>query len=253
MLALDSERAHALDQAIEAPQVAPPQAEVEAAEQLSLEGELPAVEGGTVAPGKTASEQAFGDQAASTPLLDAGMHHPDDYQLACVAAGTPARWDDKYNKGHTGARQWTQPYDGPDEMVFHLKPGSSGSQAVKDFLAGPTIVDYRVMDVAMQMDELRDELGDLVFDSLFGSSDPDQDAAIGPGQRLQLNADMYTIPFYEQMLAIADEVELAKNSEPEEPVIAAGLEETRQPTEAEGVAPEAIAEELGIHRDQELA
>ena len=91
------------------------------------------------------------------------------YQAACQAAGTPDKWEDRFVHGHTAAKGWNQPYEGRYDMTFTLKAGHSASQAVKDFLAGPTIADYRVIGVAIEMEELRDELGDQKFDRLFGS------------------------------------------------------------------------------------
>jgi len=263
MLALDSERAQAADQAaIEAsPEVAPPQAEAEAAAELFSAGVIPEVvpevaavaEPGSVAPGLTASEQAFGaGPKAISAQTDTGMHHPDDYRAACLAEGTPGKWDDRYVQGHTGAKQWIQPYEGRYDMAFELKQGQSASQAVKDFITGPTIVDYRVIGVAIEMDELRQELGDHRFDALFGS-DGVRDELIPKAHRLKITADMYTIPFWEQMMDIADGTDVAKPSEPEAPAIAASVEETpQQVAELERPAPEAIAEELGVRRDQEL-
>ncbi len=67
---------------------------------------------------------------------------------------------------------------------------------------------------------------------------------------------MYTIPFAAQMLALAAENEALdkKTEEPEAPAVEARVEE--KPQEAGvtgGAAPEMIAEELGVSRDQELA
>jgi len=257
MLALDSERVQAADQAtIEASRevAPPPQAEAEAAAELSSEGAIPEVavaEPGAVDPGLTASEQAFGTKPVSAQT-DAGMHHPEDYQAACLAEGTPGKWDDRYFQGHTSAKQWVQPYEGRYPMAFELKEGQSASQAVKDFITGPTIVDYRVIGVAIEMDELRQELGDHRFDALFGN-DGIRDALIPKAHRLRITSDMYTIPFWEQMMAIADEVEVPKPDAPEAPVVAASVEEVpQQVAETERPAPEAIAEELGVRRDQEL-
>ena len=80
--------------------------------------------------------------------------------------------------GPHGAPGWSQPYDGREPFEFHLKHGYSASQAVKDFLAGPTVADYRVIGVALEMDEVRDDIGDRKFDQLFGSKHGDEDAAI---------------------------------------------------------------------------
>src|SRR4051812_19132003 len=108
------------DLALLPPQVATPQTqpEIEAAAsaQLSQEGAVPAVgDGAALETGLTASEQAFGDKpTAQSGQVDGGMFHPDEYHAACIAAGTPEKWDDRYYSGHTSARQWVQPYDGAE-------------------------------------------------------------------------------------------------------------------------------------------
>src|SRR6185295_7550706 len=121
--------------------------------------------------GQTASEQAFGDKpTAASGEVDGGMYQPADYRAACMAAGTPDKWDDKYEGGHTEAGQWEQPYDSPYEMMFTLKAGQSASQALKDFIAGPTIADFRTIAVALELEEVRDSMGNEKFDALFGSA-----------------------------------------------------------------------------------
>jgi hypothetical protein len=235
---------------------APPQQEAITDAQFSSEGALPAVgDGGTVAVGATASEQAFGDKpTAASGQIDGGMYEPHEYHAACTAAGTPDKWDDKYAHGHTSANQWTQPYEGRYDMAFELKHRQSASQAIQDFVAGPTIADYRVIGVAIEMNELRDTIGDQRFDQMFGSSDSDTDAKISRGQRLKITSAMYTIPFAAQMLALAAENEAVDQTEaPEAPAAAARVEE--KPLEGgvtAGAAPEMIAEELSVSRDQEL-
>ena len=207
-------------------------------------------------PGKTASEQAFGDKpTAPSGQVDGGLYEPDEYQAACEAAGTPDKWDPKYERGHTSAKQWVQPYEGREDMEFVLKQGESASQAVRDFIAGPTIGDYQVIGVALDMDELRDELGDQKFDEVFGSTNPETDAQISSAQRLKITAAMYTIPFADQMRAIVAEHDAVDHAEePEPPAVEARVEEkpqeealTSEPT------PEMIADEVGIRREQEFA
>jgi hypothetical protein len=231
--------------------------EAAAADVAAADGAVPDVAdtGAIVEPGKTASEQAFGDKpTAQTGQVDGGMYDPEEYQAACQAAGTPDKWDDRYVHGHTSAKHWTQPYEGHYDMTFTLKHGHSASQAVKDFLAGPTIADYRVIAVAMEMDELRDDLGDPKFDQLFGSNVASEDGQISSAQRLKITAGMYSIPFRAQMLQIAAEHDSVDHTEePEAPQVAALVEE--KPMEA-GVtaqpAPEMIADELGVEREQEM-
>jgi len=261
--------------ALQAPELATPETEADlenaAAIEQSQDGveaaaveqapaaEVPAVavigDGAALQPGQTASEQAFGDKpTAQTGQVDGGMFHPDEYHAACIAAGTPEKWDDRYYSGHTSAAQWIQPHDGPEPMVFDLKHGQSASQAVKDFLVGPTIADYRVIDVAAELDELRDTLGDQTFDRLFGSADGKQDAAIASAQRLRISSEMYTLPFWDQMMEIAAGESIEPSSEPAPPVVAAGMDETEQRAAlASHPAPEAIAAELGVVRDEEFA
>lgn len=184
------------------------------------------------------------------------MYQPEEYHAACEAAGTPEKWDDKYLHGHTSATQWTQPYEGRYDNTFTLKAGQSASQAVKDFLAGPTMADWRTLAVAIEIDEVRDIIGDQKFDKLFGSANTTQDAQIPAEQRLHISHAMYTIPFASQMemLAAQDDEAIERADEPEPAAVAAQVEE--KPVEG-GVtaqpAAELIADELGIEREQELA
>jgi hypothetical protein len=238
-----------------APEVAAPEPEVAVEAQLQAEGAIPDVATGAITePGETASEQAFGDKpTAQSGEVNGGLYEPEDYQAACLAAGTPDKWDDKYARGHTEAKQWIQPYEGRYDSTFELKVGYSASQAVKDFLAGPSIAEFRLLQVAMEMDELRDELGDQKFDQLFGSSDAAQDAQISAGQRLKMSPGMYSYPFADQMAAIAAEHDSVDHTaEPEAPAVEARVEEQPKATESTHPAPEMIAEELGVQREQEL-
>lgn len=254
MSALDTLRDHVTPETSQ--EVAPPLPEEAAGAQMSTEGAIPAVgepEAATEV-GATASEQAFGAKpTAPSGELIAGMYQPHEYQAACQAAGLPDRWNDKYVHGHTDAKQWVQPYEGRYDMAFELKPGYSASQAVKDFLAGPTIGDFFVLQVADQIDELRDQLGDQRFDELFGSADVGTDRGISAGQRLKISSAMYTIPFVAQMMELANGTDAGKADEPEEPAVAAGVEQTPyQGGVTAEPAPEMIAAELGVQREQEL-
>jgi hypothetical protein len=257
MVALESERAPiSAEPAVEA---AAPQTEAPVAQELSSEGAVPEVGPGTEPPvGATASEQAFGHKpTAPSGEMDAGMFEPEQYQAACQAAGTPDKWDPRYAHGHTEASGWSQPYEGRYDNAFHLKAGHSASQAVLDFVSGPTIADYRVIGVAMEMNELRDQIGEQRFDEMFGSKDSLKDAKISSAQRLKITSGMYTIPFADQMLALAAENEAldkAKTAEAEEPQVAAGQEQLETQGGATSTpAPEMIADELGIQPQQELA
>jgi hypothetical protein len=257
MPARQTDVAHSIADALQH-EAAPPQAEAAAPAEFSTEGAVPAVNNGaTEKVGETASEQAFGHKpTAPAGQVDAGMYTHEEYRSACVAAGTPDKWEDRFWRGHTAAKQWTQPYEGRYDNAFELKKRESASQAVKDFLAGPTISDYRVLSVAIQMNELRDDVGDHRFDQLFGTKDVTRDGQIPPAQRLKITSAMYTIPFRAQMLALAQENEDLdkKASEPAPPVVAAGMEEQPQVAGVESQpAPEMIADELGMQREQEMA
>jgi hypothetical protein len=211
-----------------------------------------AKDAGQAAPAKdaTASEQAYG-----TTALDRGMYQPADYLAACRAAGAEQRWDARYVNGHTAALGWTQPYETHNRNSFTLKAGHSASQALKDFIAGPTIGDFRVLAVALEIDGVRDTLGDQKFDRLFGSADGNIDAQIKASQRLLIDIDIYTTPFADRMLAYAvEQDEAIRHAETvPEPVVAAKLEEKPRDKTDEQPAPEMIADELGIERERELA
>jgi hypothetical protein len=241
------------------PEVAEAAAEpeaAEAAEEVAAEGAVPDVaEAALPEPGQTASEQAFADQpTVQAADLSRGTYSPEAYRDACIAAGTPEKWDDRYYAGHTEAAQWTQPDDHGNSQTFTLQRGQSASQAVKDFLAGPTIADWRVIALAVEIDDVRDTLGDAKFDALFGSAVEVDDAQIPVAQRLMITQDLYTTTIIEQMEALAEarDEALLHPEEPEQPVVAAQVEE--KPLEGEATqqpAPELVAEELGVERERE--
>jgi hypothetical protein len=222
--------------------------------QLTTEGPLPETAQTTTEPPKSASEQAFGTERSEPGQISEGMYSPEEYKAACEAAGNEGKWSENYWRGHTEASQWDQPYEVDYSNHFNLKKGQSASQGLKDFITGPTIGDWRVIAVAVEMDELRDELGDHRFDQLFGSAVESEDQRIAPAQRLQLTSAMYTIPFYNQMWAFAQESNAVDREpqEPEQPQIAAGIEEKPETAVAGAPAPELIADELGMQREQEL-
>ena len=254
---LDPTRADALQDVVPEPEAVAEATEAPAAE-MSTEGAVPDVDatGAAVEPGKTASEQAFGDKpTAQSGQIDGGMFQPEEYQAACQAAGTPDKWDDKYFHGNTSATQWTQPWEGRYDNTFTLKTGQSASQALKDFIAGPTIADWRTLAVAVEMNEVRDTIGDAKFDKLFGSNNSGIDGQIPHSQRLQISQAMYTVPFASnmEMLAEQDDDAIEHAEEAEAPAVAAQVEDkpleggiTAQPS------PELIADELGMQREQEL-
>ena len=251
MLATDTDLAKTVAEAAEQQLLAPePEAAVEA--QLSAEGPIPEAQTTTAEPGKTASEQAFGEKQPGR--IPDGMYTPAQYKAACESAGASDKWSENYWRGHTEAKQWEQPYDGRYSNHFELKRGESASQAVKDFLIGPTIGDFRVIEVAIEMNELRDTLGDQRFDQLFGSAISEEDERISSAQRLHMSSGMYTVPFYDQMMAIANDSNAVDKApeEPEAPAVAAGVEQKPETQVAQHAAPEAIADELGIQREEEM-
>lgn len=235
--------------------VLPAEPEAAASSQVTAEGPLPETAQTTTEPAKSASEQAFGTEGTQPGQISEGMYSPEEYKAACEAAGNAGKWSDNYWRGHTEASQWDQPYEVDYSNHFNLKKFQSASQALKDFITGPTIGDWRVIAVAVEMDELRDEIGDRRFDQLFGSAIENEDERIAPAQRLSLTSAMYTTPFYEQMWAYAQESNAVDRApqEPEEPQIAAGIEEKPETAVAAAPSPELIADELGMQRQQGLA
>jgi hypothetical protein len=237
------------------PEVAPAEAEVAAEAQISAEGPLPQAGEAATDTTKTASEQAFGTEEPKNAQISEGMYSPEEYKAACEGTDQPGKWSDQYWRGHTEASQWNQPYEVDYSNHFSLKKYQSASQALKDFITGPTVGDWRVIAVAVEMDELRDTIGDRRFDQLFGSGIEHEDDQVDPEHRLSLTSAMYTTPFYEQMWAYSKECDAADRAaeEPEAPQIAAGLEEKPETAVEEAPAPELIADELGMQREQELA
>jgi hypothetical protein len=235
-------------------EVAPATAEAAPEAQISAEGPLPETAEAATDTTKTASEQAFGAEKAEPGKINEGMYSPEEYKAACEAAGQDGKWSDNFWRGHTEAAQWDQPYELDYSNHFSLKKNQSASQGLKDFINGPTVGDWRVIAVAIEMDELRDELGDRRFDQLFGSAVESEDMRIAPAQRLTLTSAMYTTPFYEQMWAYAQESEAVDRApqEPETPQVAAGVEEKPETAVASAPSPELIADELGMQREQEL-
>jgi hypothetical protein len=235
-----------------APQTEDPQS------TFTTEGDLPAIAGAGAATAATASELAFDgkEQAApNTNHLDHGIHHWESYRAACEAAGKPDKWKDYYRNGHTQASQWEQPYEHRRVNDWTLKRGKSASQALKDWIAGPTIADYRAALLSDEIDEVRDELGDQKFDQLFGSENDTDDSKIPERQRLRLSSDLYTTPLADQMRAIAAQHDLhdsTPESEAPAPVVEARVEEKPKAAQVEQ-DPVVVAQELGIEqRDREI-
>jgi hypothetical protein len=237
--------------------VAPAPAEEE--QQFTTEGDLPAIaEGsGAVAAGATASELAFGEpqKEPDTSKLDRGIHTWEHYRAECEAAGKADKWKDYYRNGHTEAKGWKQPYEHKAVNDFVLQSGHSASAALKAFLAGPTITDYRAALLAEEIDEVREEMGDIKFDLLFGSANKTHDAAIPGGQRLRISSSLYTTPLPDQMKAIAAEYDSNLNKPAEAPPVEELEARTEEKPEAmeEAEEPELVREELNLEQaDREL-
>ena len=241
------------------PEVVEPAAAEAPATEISTQGAVPEVapNGAVVEPGETASEQAFGDKPTKqSGQTDGGMFDPRDYRVAVETAGTPDKWDDRYYRGHTAAAQFEQPYDLGYDMTFALKPGESASQALADFLAGPTLADWKTIAVVTEMEEVRFSMGNDKFDKLFGSRNGSVDAQIPKSQRLQISVSMYTIPFAAQMEALAAQADQVPEQAEEAPAPQVAAQVEDKPLEG-GVtaqpAPQLIADELGMQREQEFA
>jgi len=231
-------------------------AEPEAAQtEFTAEGDLPAVAGSATATGVTASELAFQPEAVDAALLDKGMHSPEHYHQECERLGKPEKWKDYYRNGHTDAKGWSQPYDRRAAMDFTLEKGHSASESLQAFIKGPTICDYRCAYLADELDELRDELGDIKFDEMFGSKNQHTDAAVPIGQRLKISAGLYTTPIIDQMKALVREHD-SKDSGQEEvaaPIVEARVEEKPKASAELDQDPAIVSQELGLEQqDREL-
>jgi hypothetical protein len=258
MPARDSEQQQATESE---PAAEPLVAEPEAAKtEFSSEGDLPAVaQTGAAATGATASTLAFDgtQQQASGDIshLDRGIHNWEMYKASCEAAGKPEKWKDYYRSGHTEAKGWKQPYEHRSVFDWELEKNTSASQAVQEWIKGPTIADYRAAGVADELDELRDEFGDQKFDRLFGSANEEQDAKIPKAQRLRISAAAYSIPLIDQMKQIAREADAREQpgEEPEAPKVEARVEEKPKAAAVSDQEPAIVAQELGLDgQDREL-
>jgi len=244
------------------PEVAPEPPQASAQEQkaeFTTEGDLPAVATASAATAVTASEMAFDGKdkvAQDTSHLDKGMHSAEHYKAECEAAGKAEKWQDHYRNGHTEALGWTQPYEKKRINDFQLKKGFSASEAIQNFMKGPTICDYRVALLADEIDEVRDELGDIKFDKLFGSKYESDDSKVPAAQRLRISSDLYTTPLGEQMKAIAAQYDArdGKMEDPQPtPLVEARVEEKPQEVVAKEQDPVVVAQELGVEqRDREI-
>jgi hypothetical protein len=184
------------------------------------------------------------------------MHHGEDYKNQCEAAGKAEKWKDFYRNGHTEAAGWVQPYEHRAVNDFQLKKGASASDALQALMKGPTICDYRVALLADEIDEVRDEMGDIKFDKLFGSKNSGDDSKIPVHQRLRISSDLYTTPLDEQMKAIAKQHDAldSKSEEPAPtPMVETRVEERPLEVTAKEQDPVVVAQELGVEqRDREI-
>jgi hypothetical protein len=225
MPAKEEKQSEAAD--LQAPQQTAPAEVAPPPQAFQSEGDIPAVEKGGATPATaTASQLAFENQPANSAAIDHGVFQPSEYKHACEASGKPDKWKEKYANGYTKSGHWSL---GKHPMEFKLKKGHSASEAVEDWLRGPTIADFRSISVAEQLNELRDELGNPTFDRLFGSRGP-EDKNIPGSQRLHITSEMYTTPFVDQMKAIAraDDEKMNK-PEAQEPKALTPPEEEKQP------------------------
>jgi hypothetical protein len=239
------------------PEVAPVEPEAQASELATEEAALPEVAAApAVAAPATASELAYAEQDASH--LDKGMHvNWEHYKAACEQAGKPEKWKDQYKIGHTSAAGWIQPHERYKVYYeWQLQQGTSASKAIQDFVKGPTIAEYRTAAVAQELNDLRNEFGDLKFDKLFGSANSSEDAAIPIGQRLTITPSLYTVPLTDNMRALAkaaDDREKPQQEVKPAPVQEARVEEKPKEEAALDQEPLVVAQELGAQQaDREL-
>ena len=219
--------------------------------EFSADGDLPAVaETATTPAGATASELAYEQPMQPAKDLDRGVYHWEDYKAACDAAGRPDKSQDRYQAGHTDADGWDQPYEQHKVLNWALQKNTSASKALIEWKNGTTIADYMCAGVAEELDELRDELGDAKFDSLFGSADAAEDAKIPESHRLRIWQGAYGIPLVDQMKQIAREAD-APEQQPVEHAraqVETRVEDKPRITPLEDQEPAVIAEELGLDR-----
>lgn len=214
--------------------IAPGPTEEAATSKFSTEGALPAVATTEVAAAATASELGFENKHRSSSLSVLGSEHGmvawEDYKHDCEVAGKPEEWQDHYVNGHTEARGWKQPVDHWTDNEFLLEKNTSASRALKDFIAGPTIADWHVAKVALDLRDLLSDVGEQKFDQLFGSEKSAIDSAIPAAQRLRISGADVVTTYVDQLYEIAmhydaaeaepvhtDEYALATEGKPEPP------------------------------------
>lgn len=137
-----------------------------------------------------------------------GIHYWYNYKNECDQAGQSALWQDKYRSGHTEAKQFVQPWETNSFMNWQLKKGFSAAKAVQDWIAGATVAECLSTVIALEIDTLRASIGDKKFDTMFGSADAKEDAAVPANQRMQISTNMSATPVgnYMQATALAQTV-----------------------------------------------
>jgi hypothetical protein len=196
-------------------------AEDEATTKFSAEGALPAVATtGVGAEAASASELGFENKHRDNTLTVLGTEHGmiswEAYKHDCEVAGKPEEWKDQYVNGYTEARGWKQPLDHWTDNEFLLEKNTSASQALKDFIAGPTIADWHVAKVALDLRDLLTDVGEQKFDLLFGSSKAAIDQSIPAAQRLRISGADVVTTYVDTLYDIAMHYD-ARESEPVHP------------------------------------
>ena len=227
------------DRLTEAEQLTPepvaPEAAAADATQF-IDGPVPAVADTTAQDAATASQLAF-DQEYN---LDGGLHEWDVYKSACDS-GDPQKWKPEYQDGYTSAAAFMKPADHGQPHSFKLQKGQSAGDALTAWVTGLTISDFNAIRMAQDLLELKDDMGWVAFDKMFGSSDMADDAVIPEDHRLIISSQVHQTLWVENMrtLAFADPEPL---SEP------ASLE--TQPVEEEVAQDKAQAEEQPVVADE---
>ncbi len=123
-----------------------------------------------------------------------GLHYKDRYKQELETAGRGSEWKSTWSMGHTQSALWDQPYELNEPMTWLLREGASASEALRQWLAGLTIVDCTSAMVAIELDAVRAAVGDRVFDRCFGSV-----GAPGLVQQLKISQRIADTPLYALM------------------------------------------------------
>jgi peptidoglycan hydrolase-like protein with peptidoglycan-binding domain len=76
-------------------------------------------------------------------------------------------WDEKWRRGYAPPEYW----EWKGFMHWVLKPNKSASEAIKAWLHGLTIAECLTTIIAIELNTLRQAIGDSEFDNRYGSSD----------------------------------------------------------------------------------